>query len=165
MIAGISSDNEDMSKSRYRKKKDSQLQTGKGESPVHGSGPTGMGPHVPEDLRAPLNQFLMSDLEKMEKLQPGSISRLMELTELQTRQVLKNHDQLTQARISALQKQSRYESFHILVIWGVSILNIVIGIWLLFRGSGSSIVWPSVMILIASMVFLGRQRNRTVPGE
>lgn len=160
-----SSDNEDMSKSRYHKKKDSQLQPGKVNSPVQGSSPTGMGPQVPEDLRAPLSQFQMNDLEKLEKLHPGSLSRLIELTELQTRQVLKNHDQFTQARISALQKQSRFERFQILGIWGVSILNIVTGIGLLFRGSGPAIVWPAVMILIASMVFLGCQRNRNIPGE
>lgn len=91
--------------------------------------------------------------------EPSRAERLVDLMELQTRQILKNQEKLTQAQADKSAAEIRHEKWRVILEWAICGISSLTGLILLLNGRSSTVVMGGVVVMVASLALIGWLRH------
>ena len=111
------------------------------------------GEHSPEGLMNP------GELASIVGAEPSRAERLVDLMELQTRQILKNQEKLTQAQADKAAAEIRHEKWRVILEWAICGISSLTGLILLLSGRSSTVVLGGVVVMVSSLALIGWLRH------
>lgn len=98
----------------------------------------------------PLSDFNPSQLQEMDSVHPGFIERLIELTELETRQKLKSQDKVAQSQVEKNESEFKSDKQRLILEWVLCGTNLLLAGMLIANESDHSNLYGMIVIIITT---------------